>query len=278
MVTYYSSKIFYDNPEMNITLVTSKHTDRPLHTHYDYCEFFMITNGSCTHLINGQKHNLKKGSLCIIYKEDVHCIETVSPDFQMLNVCFSEENLFSCISFLGISKESFDLVHATPFVFLSDIFLHDTMKRLLNIKISYNQFSLPRLKCVLCDLVTTSTQYISTKSEDGVPFWLILACEEMRRLENFIEGIVAFVKISGKSQEHLTRAMKKFYNLTPTEYINSLRLEHASKLIITTDKKIIDIIYETGFNNSSHFNDEFKKKYFVPAREYRKLHHSNMVS
>ena len=45
---------------------------------------------------------------------------------------------------------------------------------------------------------------------------------------------------------------------TVINYINELRIAQACKLLIQTDKNVIEIAYECGFNNISNFNRTFK--------------------
>jgi AraC family cel operon transcriptional repressor len=103
------------------------------------------------------------------------------------------------------------------------------------------------------------------------PQWLTYAYKEMEKPENFILGLNSFIYLCGKTQEHISRMMNKYYNCTPSEYINNLRLQQATKLLIATEKNITDIIYEVGFNNASYFNELFKTKYGLNPKNYRKI-------
>jgi AraC-like DNA-binding protein len=46
---------------------------------------------------------------------------------------------------------------------------------------------------------------------------------------------------------------------TFTHFVNEYRLLHASKLLAETEKSITDVCFESGFNNFSHFNKQFKE-------------------
>ncbi|GHU68184.1 hypothetical protein FACS189447_10670 [Spirochaetia bacterium] len=104
-----------------------------------------------------------------------------------------------------------------------------------------------------------------------VPAWLTGACEAMLKKNNYIRGIKQFVKLSGKTQEHLTRSMKRFYSLTPTSYINSIRLGEAARLLYASKLSILDIQNECGFPNASHFNMLFKAEFGISPSRYRRL-------
>lgn len=55
------------------------------------------------------------------------------------------------------------------------------------------------------------------------------------------------------------RYFKKVTGKTFTHFVNEYRLLHASKLLTESDMSITDVCFESGFNNFSHFNKEFKK-------------------
>lgn len=81
---------------------------------------------------------------------------------------------------------------------------------------------------------------------------------------DFIAGEIALSKMQ------LYRKVKEIMGQTPTEYIRSIRLKHAEKLLKTTNKTVLEIMYQCGFNNKAYFYREFAKKYHETPNEYRK--------
>ena len=74
--------------------------------------------------------------------------------------------------------------------------------------------------------------------------------------------------------EHtLSGILKDAYHLTYTQYISSLRLEEAKKLLIQAragDARINEIMYEVGFNSKSAFNTWFKKNTGLTPSAFKK--------
>jgi len=65
---------------------------------------------------------------------------------------------------------------------------------------------------------------------------------------------------------------KKRTNKTYVRFLNELRVEHASKLLM--DKKeasIADIAYECGFKNLSNFNRQFRMIKECNPKKFKKL-------
>lgn len=65
------------------------------------------------------------------------------------------------------------------------------------------------------------------------------------------------------------RYFKRVTGKTFTEFVNEFRVTHACKLISETDMSIAAICFESGFNNSSHFNRLFKNTTGKTPLEYR---------
>ncbi len=71
------------------------------------------------------------------------------------------------------------------------------------------------------------------------------------------------------SKMKLYRMVKSCLNTTPVEYIKTLRLEKAEKLLVGTSQTVQQIMYECGFNTKTYFYREFDKKYGCTPKQYR---------
>ena len=79
--------------------------------------------------------------------------------------------------------------------------------------------------------------------------------------ENYSEKTTLnlLAKECNMSEYYFAHYFKKVTKMTPVEYLNDYRIKKACLLIKNSDLNIIDIAYETGFNNLSNFNRIFKK-------------------
>lgn len=59
--------------------------------------------------------------------------------------------------------------------------------------------------------------------------------------------------------------------MTPSEYIRELRLEASARLLgdMRNARSITEILYDCGFNSSSHFSTQFKNRFGISPREFR---------
>lgn len=63
---------------------------------------------------------------------------------------------------------------------------------------------------------------------------------------------------------------KEHHRITFIEYLNSVRVGHACKLLTEKDHNIAEIAYECGFNNLANFNRQFKKLKRMTPSEYKR--------
>lgn len=66
---------------------------------------------------------------------------------------------------------------------------------------------------------------------------------------------------------YFKNAVKKSYN----EFIYDIRVEYACKLLLEKDMGIMQVCYESGFNNPSAFSQIFKRVTGISPNQYRKL-------
>jgi AraC-like DNA-binding protein len=81
--------------------------------------------------------------------------------------------------------------------------------------------------------------------------------EELAQLVNMAEG-------------SLCRFFKMTMAMTVFEYLNKLKIELACNLLMDPDLTILEVCLDSGFNNLSHFNKQFRKSTGTTPSEYRK--------
>ena len=87
------------------------------------------------------------------------------------------------------------------------------------------------------------------------------------REEVDLKKLAALVNMA---QGSLCRYFKANMGMTVFEYLNQIKTDFACKLLMHNDMSIIEVCFDSGFNNLSHFNKQFKKTTGVPPSEYRK--------
>jgi len=65
---------------------------------------------------------------------------------------------------------------------------------------------------------------------------------------------------------------KKAFGTTLIDYLTHHRVSHAQRLLATTDEKIVEVAFNSGFNSISRFNEAFRRACGCSPREYRLRH------
>lgn len=77
-------------------------------------------------------------------------------------------------------------------------------------------------------------------------------------------------KISMLSQSYFSYLFKSVTAKTFIEYLNDIRISKAMELLKNTNKRVLDICYDVGFNNVNHFNRLFRQKTGITPMVYRR--------
>ena len=72
----------------------------------------------------------------------------------------------------------------------------------------------------------------------------------------------------GLSRVHLHRKLKELTNLSARDFIKSIRMRQAARLLREKKLSVAEVAYATGFANPSHFSNSFKEMYGVPPTAY----------
>lgn len=82
-----------------------------------------------------------------------------------------------------------------------------------------------------------------------------------------LEFIAAKIKMTVPA---FCRYFKKMTRLTFTQFVNQFRVAYACQLLVNNTLSIAEICTQSGFQNTSHFNKQFKLNVGVSPHKYRK--------
>jgi AraC family transcriptional regulator, dual regulator of chb operon len=239
---------------------------------HDFYEFFIVRNGRIIHRLNGTDYTQTAGDICFILPDDVHSFGVPRNAGKALitNVAFSSDLLMNVYQFMTEGR----LVDFPKmrYWFKPSLSLLTEIDRKIELLRDTMANSQQKRKTILRTLVVdiiTELSFSHSDQDAAIPQWLVHATEEMKKKENYVVGMPRFVGLSGKSQEHLIRSLKLHYRMTPSAFVNGLRLKAAAKTLVTSKDSVLSILLESGFNNVSNFNSSFKKYFGQTPRQYR---------
>lgn len=79
-------------------------------------------------------------------------------------------------------------------------------------------------------------------------------------------------KAVGLHPNYAMSLFKKAFGTTLIDYLTHHRISHAQRLLATTDEKIVNVAFSSGFNSISRFNETFRRACGCTPREYRVQH------
>ncbi|MBE5733207.1 MAG: helix-turn-helix transcriptional regulator [Clostridiales bacterium] len=77
------------------------------------------------------------------------------------------------------------------------------------------------------------------------------------------------------SPAQVYKLVKKYFALSPANYINSVRLQKAEQMLVSSDRNVTEISLAVGYDDCAYFSKLFKKSYGYSPQNYRKVALSN---
>lgn len=99
------------------------------------------------------------------------------------------------------------------------------------------------------------------------------AIQYMRSNMDAPDALSTVAKSVGTNERQLHRAFIACTNESPARYWRKLRLEHARRLLMDTNKHVTQIAYASGFSDASHFILWFRKQFGETPNAFRKRRH-----
>lgn len=128
------------------------------------------------------------------------------------------------------------------------------------------------LKIYLSELLL---MLMKAKEEPRIVDANVLRAERLRKYidTHYYEMINAdyISKMLGMSIRHINNIFKEQYSLTPIQYLTEVRMELSKKLLLETDKDIISICFEVGFESLSTFYRSFKNYTNTSPNQFREI-------
>ena len=250
-----------------------------IHSHNNF-ELNFITSGRGRRIVGNNISSYSPGDLVLLGPNISHCwevLETKGEEHGECIVTHFYENI--------ISSDFFNIPELEEIVSLlkkaeSGILFKgkktakvaNRLKRMVHTKGLERYIDLLRVFSYL--LAIDETEYLSLPSK--MPRAYDKDREKIDKIYEYVfQHVQTGVNLKEASQQvfmepsSFCRYFKKKTNQTLMEYVKSVRIGIAAKLLAETDKPITQIGYECGYNNLANFNHYFKTMMKKTPSEYR---------
>lgn len=259
-----------------LRLFTSEATPRRnnLRIHYhSLIEISLILHGSGKYKVNNNIYEINEGDIFFFRPNEAHCITDIDESgMELLNLHIAPYYLYTNLqnalntNYIKLLASSFRLISNKINDTLNNEEINKIKSLILSIKYEFeNQQS---------DYITLVNNYISAililfsrkynkqrfsqkEKQSYQKLLQTIKYIDLHYKENITLDLLA--QNVAYSRCYFSTIFKKCMGMSVWDYICIKRIEEALSLIKTTDKNILDIALECGFNNTVNFNKIFKK-------------------
>ena len=284
------NKDYFPSADFPFYIVKNKIAEYPVHGH-EFFEFFYVITGKSLHILDGKEELISAGDMVLLEPGSTHGLEkAVTEQFEIYNCIFLPElienrrtmlkNVKGFMEFMYLEpfKKGFNKLHLSGPVNLKALIL---LEELLNEYEKKPRGYETAIKIMLSDLLVTLVRFnekqkaeLPASKSDGLNKQASAIMKSIEYIDSHFKQEISLDDISlnktGITKEYYCNIFKKVTGKTFTEYINSLRIEYAAKLLSGTNKPITEIAYESGFNDLSYFNRVFKSAKGISPGSFRK--------
>ena len=265
------------------TMMPTLFSSFPLHCHEEI-EMVLCDCGKCRYTVSGEEIDIGFGDILIIMPWVLHSFRLVeAKDYflaatylisvDMINnhtvdICSSKyiqpllERECSDYCVIRFGSEHYEEFRNIAVPLFDTYFDHDRFFEL-------------KLKSLITDLVFRlfSHGFIRIRSDTPESNDVRIVRQVVDYIsEKYMENITlaGLAELVNMSETGLSRLFRNVTGMSCIDYVIEYRLTKAMGFLRSTDKPIIEIAYETGFNNISYFNRTFKKHCGQTPSEFRR--------
>jgi AraC family L-rhamnose operon regulatory protein RhaS len=233
--------IFY-----NIALSNPKLKSAKMHKHTTW-EIILNLSGTGINYIEEKETEFYPGFITICPPDTYHGKSANDGFFQDIFISFTDSHIFKNLN-------NFDFVDDSEHTIENLMYI---THRIFQNKEKGHVIIVNSLLEAICNILTSWDK--SSKTRVCVE---ILKNEIIKNFTDIDFKIEHAIKQTNYCPDYVRRCFKKEIGLTPNEYLNVIRIEHAKKLLLQDASPsyfINDVAYLSGFSDAGYFTRVFKK-------------------
>lgn len=256
---------------------------------HDEIEFILVNSGKAVFQIENYSYEVSEGEIIIIGGGELHSAYSSNPN----SICTCKSLIFNSEMLSSKSSDAIQIKFINPLInnqlnlphYLACIseneksirtFLLELISTLTSKDNNYELMCKSYLymifsKIMLMVTYKNTTDLLNTNSTNKI--------DNVKRILNYIHlnynKPLTIKELSSEinmSEGHFCRSFKSITFKTPIDYLNYYRTTKAQDLLINSDKKILEICMDVGFNNLSYFINIFKKNTGHTPSAFRKIY------
>ena len=251
----YESKNLLDSE--GIKIEWGENFNFPTHLHGSF-ELITVTEGEMTVTVEGVSYVITRGNAVIVFPDQPHSFDT--ENYSRHYLCIFSPELVKAYS-----------KHCAARVPCSNLFTMDDfyLKKLMGINEKSTVTEIKGLLYSVCGAFDAEAEYRERSAENA---------ELLQKIFDFVEknysqkcNLVALAEGTAYNYVYLSRYFKERTGISFTEYVSRYRINQACYLLKNSEKNILSIAYECGYDSPRSFNRNFLAVMKVTPSIYREL-------
>lgn len=232
--------------------------------YHDFYEFELILSGSAKVTVNGNEKILTRGDAYLLRPTDLHEFKSIERA-EIYSAHFLPNAVEPSVLDAFLSKNGYLTVSFSE----AECKLYESL--LTSLYGGYDlAYGLKRAQAVFTLIITSMLESGVSVNEHNYDNDIFKAVRYLSNNFTLNPTLSETAKISGLTQTYFCRKFKAVTGKTFIEFLSSLKIEFACRLITGSSLSLADICYASGFNSVSQFIREFKKIKGLTPSELRK--------
>ena len=257
--------------------------------------FHLIEQGECWLTLDKKQIHLQAGDIFFLPQNRPHLIAGQAQNLSENNVPHAQNNRSTLFKVYSIGQNSADLkMFCGLFYYSKPSLLIDSLPEYLHLSLNDTPVQpLIRLmqqeadnhqsgaKSLMDALVTVLFIYILRHGlQANLLHCGLFAGLQDKRLGKVLEQLFnapqqawnmdALAALAAMSRANFIRVFQQKIGMAPGKFLTQLRLQEAALLLNKTQKNILSVALEVGYQSEAHFSKAFKALYGMTPSQYRK--------
>lgn len=272
-----------------VQLIPHERYSYPIVHSHSFIEIIYVYHGCCTHFVDKRSFTLNEGDLCILAPDVMHAPSVIDDDTIVLNLLISK-NVFDQ-NFLNLLRGGNVMIHFfesyfyqketfSPYIIYptgDDSEMHELFYKMYR-EAQDQKYAYQRKLFILAESMFI---HLIRKYE----MMAYVSSEIENTFNSHIVSILGYISFNysranlkdtadffGYTSAYLSRMIKKYTGYTYSAIVEEYQMEHAEKLLATTDLSITEISLKIGCFDASHFTKKFKKYFGLSPSDFRQKH------
>ena len=244
------------NNNFNATLYKNEIWEQHFHKSF---ELVYVIEGTLICYSNGDEYSLKSGDLGLCLPYDIHAY--VPKDDTLYWVCvFSEDYVHDFYKMIHNKTGDFKFNCSDSVTqFITENLINNAAPSRLLIKATLYS---------VCDEYLKSVNLTDKNKKLKENISVITEYVEKNHTKDIKLSDIG--KLLGYDYHYVSRYFHTIFKMSFSEFLTLYRLETATQLMKQSDKKMVDIALESGFQSARSFNACFKSHFKMSPTEYKK--------